>query len=177
MNTRKLILYIATSLDGYIATKEGDISWLSMVEVAGEDYGYQKFVDSIDTVIMGRKTYDKVLSFGIEFPHKDKTCYVLSNSKQGKDENITFYSGSLPELLLNLKKQPGKDIYCDGGAETVLELLKANLIDQFVISVIPVILGDGIRLFQAFESEKIRLELMEAITFQSGLVQLRYKRK
>lgn len=177
MNTRKLILYIATSLDGYIATKEGDISWLSIVEVAGEDYGYQKFVDSVDTVIMGRKTYDKVLSFGIEFPHKDKVCFVLSNSKHGKDDNVTFYSGSIPKLILNLKNQPGKDIYCDGGAETVLELLKANLIDQFVISVIPVILGDGIRLFQAFESEKTRLDLIEVKTFESGLVQLWYKRK
>ena len=72
MSDRKVILYIAMSLDGYIAKENGDISWLSVVEKQGEDYWYSKFINTIDTVVMGRKTYEKILSFGIEFPHKDK---------------------------------------------------------------------------------------------------------
>jgi Dihydrofolate reductase len=75
---RQLILHIATTLDGYIAKEDGDISFLTIVESPGEYYGYSEFIKTIDTVIMGRKTYDKVLSFGGEFPHRDKKCYVLS---------------------------------------------------------------------------------------------------
>ena len=78
---RKVIVYIAQSLDGFIAKPDGDIQWLSIVEKEGEDYGYNAFVESVDTVFMGRKTYEKVLSFGIEFPHKGRKCYVLTSQQ------------------------------------------------------------------------------------------------
>jgi dihydrofolate reductase len=102
--SRQLVLYIAMSLDGYIAKDEDNLDFLSVVETPGEDYGYASFQKEVDTVIWGRKTYDKVLSFGIEFPHKDKRCIVLSGTKQGRDENVEFYNGPVEELIGTLKK-------------------------------------------------------------------------
>lgn len=119
---RKLILYIAMSLDGYIAKKDGNIDFLSIVETPNEDFGYSDFLQNIDTVIWGRKTFDKVLSFGNGVPHKDKKVYVISKSKQGTIEHAEYASNAV-ELIKTLKHQTGKDIYCDGGAEIVYELL------------------------------------------------------
>ncbi len=90
MTSRKVILYIASSLDGFIAKENDDISFLSVVEKKGEDYGYHAFIETVDTVIMGRKTYDKVLSFGIDFPHHDKKCYELTRTKNGKIRMWSF---------------------------------------------------------------------------------------
>ena len=170
---RKLILYIAMSLDGYIARPDGDINWLSSVERPGEDYGYADFVQTVDTVIMGRKTYDKVLSFGIEFPHKDRQCYIITRQERPAEGNIVFYAGSLPDLVARLKNQPGGNIYCDGGAELATALRRADLIDTYVISIIPIMLGNGIRLFPNDCPEQ-KLQLVDCKTFESGLVQLHY---
>jgi dihydrofolate reductase len=105
------------SLDGYIAKEDGDISFLSVVESKGEDYGYNDFIQNIDTVIMGRKTYDTVLGFGIEFPHAERRCYVLSKTRTGSDENVIYYNGELKDLLADLKsEEDGLNIFCDGGA-------------------------------------------------------------
>lgn len=171
---RKVVLYIAVSVDGFIAKEDQDISWLSMVERPGEDYGYEAFVDTIDTVIMRRKAYDKVLSFGIDFPHKDKKCYVISRTRTGSDENVTFHNGNLKDLIEQLKNQEGKNIFIDGGAEVVRELKSQNLIDVYVISSIPILLGKGIRLFKETEVES-KLELVDSKAFESGLVQATYK--
>src|SRR5512136_2254475 len=124
MHNRQVILYIATSLDGYIARNNGDISWLSKVERQGEDYGYGDFIKTVDTVIMGRKTYEKVLTFGGVFPHRDRKCYVFSRTRRGKDENVEFYSGPIDELIAEIRKSEGLNIFCDGGAEVVFELMK-----------------------------------------------------
>lgn len=171
---RNVILYIASSVDGFIAKENQDIDWLSIVERPGEDYGYGAFVDTVDTVIMGRKTYEKVLSFGIEFPHKDKKCYVISRTKTGHDENVEFYGGNLKKLIEDLKSSEGKNIFIDGGAEVIRELKSLNGIDEYVISYIPIMLGKGIRLFKETEAES-QLELVESRTFESGLVQVTYK--
>lgn len=172
---RKVILYIATSLDGYIACEDGDISWLSMVEVPGEDYGYGEFIKTVDTVIMGRKTYDKILSFGIEFPHRDKECYVITRQQKPPDGSITFYNGDMSELIKKLKEKGGKDIFIDGGAQVVNELMRLDLIDEYIISVIPVFLGSGIRLFESGRPQ-MSLQLMSSKHFSSGLVQISYER-
>jgi dihydrofolate reductase len=176
MTERKVILYIAASLDSYIAKEDGDISFLSTVESPGEDYGYHDFIKTVDTVIMGRKTYDKVLSFGIEFPHKDRKCYVLSHSKKGKDKHVEFFEGNIAELISKIRKTEGRDIFCDGGAEVIFELMKQNLIDRYVISVIPVLLGSGISLFKSGRPEQ-KLKLTRSVAFPSGLVQLWYERE
>jgi dihydrofolate reductase len=175
MTKRKVILYIAESLDGFIARENSDISWLSIVERPGEDYGYKDFISTVDTVIMGRKTYDKVLSFGIEFPHKDKECYVLSRTLEGSDGNVQFYSGDINDLIKQLKAGEGKNIFIDGGSEVVREFRCKNLIDEYTISIIPVLLGKGVRLFKDSDTEN-KLKLIESNVFDSGLVQLRYVR-
>ena len=173
---RQVVLYIATSLDGYIAKENGDTNFLKSVENRGEDYGYRNVIKTVDTVIMGRKTYEKIQSFGINFPHTDKKCYVLSKSKTGKDENVEFYGGSITKLISGIRKKKGLNIFIDGGSETILSLIKQNLIDNFIISVIPVLLGGGIPLFKSgFQEQK--LKLVKCIPFKSGLVQLWYDRK
>jgi dihydrofolate reductase len=171
----KTSLFIAMSLDGYIAKPDGDISFLNQVEQKGEDYGYTTFIETVDSVVLGRKTYDKVLSMGIEMPYGDRQVFVLTRQPQPARDKITFYSGSLPELISSLKAQPGKNIFCDGGAEMVLQFLRNDLFDELTVSIIPVLLGEGIRLFgENFPEQK--LQLIESKTFEKGLVQLHYVR-
>lgn len=171
---RQVILYIAMSLDGYIAKDDDNLDFLSLVERPGEDYGYTAFQKEVDTLIWGRKTYDKVLSFGIDFPHKDKKCYVLSRSRSGKDENVEFYNGEVKDLIASLKQQKGKHIYCDGGGEVVFALLQEKLIDKMIISVIPHLVGRGVRLFKDGRPEQ-HIRLTKSIAYPSGLVQLWYE--
>ncbi len=169
------MLYIAASLDGYIAKPNDDLSFLSIVQKEGEDYGYAEFVNTVDTVILGRKTYDWVMTQVSEFPHKDKETYVITRTTRPDINKTHFYSGSLKELILNLKKKPGKNIFIDGGAEIVNELLRDHLIDEFIISIIPVVLGNGVRLFNHNRPEE-NLELLSSKQFETGLIQLHYKR-
>ncbi|WP_017258793.1 dihydrofolate reductase family protein [Pedobacter arcticus] len=173
--SRKLILYIATSLDGYIAKTNDDLSFLSLVEQEGQDYGYADFVKTVDTVIVGRKTYDKVLSMGYDFPHVDKDCYILTRTPKSTNGSLKFYTGNIKTLVTLLKLKDGKTIFCDGGAETATELIKNDLIDEYIISVIPILLGDGIRLFKDGRPEQ-QLELLSTKQFEKGLTQLHYKR-
>lgn len=175
MSERKVILFIAVSLDGFIARSDGDIDWLSMVESPGEDYGYSNFINIVDTVIMGRKTYEKVLSFGIEFPHAGRKCYVLTRSQRDADDNAEFYSGEIEALVKDLKQSEGRNILVDGGAEVVSELMKKDLIDEYTISIIPVFLGRGISLYKG-DGREMKLQLRSSKQFKSGLVQLSYTR-
>jgi dihydrofolate reductase len=174
MSDRKVILYIAISVDGYIAKPNDDLDFLSIVEQEGEDYGYVDFINTIDTVILGRKTYDWVLSKVQEFPHSDKETYVITRTPRQNIGNIKFYSGNLKELVLKLKQVDGQNIFVDGGAEIVNALLQENLIDEFYISIIPILVGTGIRLFKDGRSEQ-QLKLVESKHFDTGLVQLHYK--
>jgi dihydrofolate reductase len=173
---RPVILHIAMSLDGYIAKDEDNLDFLSVVDTPGEDYGYTDFQKNVDTLIWGRKTYDKVLSFGIDFPHKDKKCYVLSKSRSGRDENVEFYNGDVKELIAELRQSEGKSIYCDGGGQVVAELLKHALIDRLIISIIPHLVGTGVRLFQDNLPEQA-LKLTRSVTYPSGLVQVWYEKR
>jgi dihydrofolate reductase len=174
MNNRKVILYIATSLDGYIAKPNDDLSFLSMVQKQGEDYGYTDFIATVDTVILGRKTYDWVMKQVSEFPHANKQAYIITRTQRPNIGNTVFYTGSLKELVGKLKNEPGKNIFCDGGAEVVHELLMHQLIDEFIISVVPILVGNGTRLFKDGRPEQA-LQLASARSFDTGLTQLRYK--
>lgn len=174
--TRKLFLYIAMSLDGYIAGPNDELDFLSQVEMEGEDYGYSKFCQQIDTVIIGKRSFDKVAAMGFEYPHLDKPVYIFTRQNLPSKGNCIYYSGDLNQLLSHIRSQPGKHIYCDGGAELANQLLELQLIDEIILSIIPVLLGKGIRLFRnTFPSS--RLELKESKTYSSGLVQLHYLRK
>ena len=175
---RKISLFIAMSLDGYIAKPNDDLSFLKIVEKEGEDYGYAEFTDTIDTLIIGRRTYDYVLK-EIGLSHYDngkRDIYVITRTERPQVGRTIFYTGNITELVKQLKSEKGKNIYCDGGAEVINELLKHNLVDEFIISVIPVLLGNGTRLFKDGRPEQT-LEFIEAKTFETGLTQLYYKRK
>ena len=174
MNKRKVIVYIAMSLDGYIAGEGDDLSFLSIVEQEGEDYGYHAFVDTIDTVIIGRKTYDWVCKQGI-IPHEDKTLYIITRNPQLSETSSRYYSGDLYELMKRLQSEQGKDIYCDGGAELIDSLLKLEMIDECIISIIPTIVGGGTPLF--LNHHDIIFNLLGSKSFSSGLVQVHYALK
>lgn len=177
MQMRKLSLFIATSLDGYIAKPNDDLSFLKVVEKEGEDYGYAEFTANIDTIIIGRKTYDFVLK-EIGSSHYDngqRDVYVITRSERPGVGRTTFYSGNLIDLIQRLKSEEGKGIYCDGGAEIINELLQHELIDELIISIIPVLVGNGTRLFNDGRPEQ-HLELISAKSFETGLTQLHYRR-
>lgn len=175
---RKLSLFIATSLDGYIAKHNDDLSFLKLVEKEGEDYGYKEFTDTIDTLIIGRRTYDYVVKTigSSHYDNGNRDVYIITRTERPSAGRTTFYTGSLIELVKRLKSEKGKNIYCDGGAEVINELLKYDLIDEFIISIVPILLGNGTRLFKDGRPEQM-LELVNTKTFETGLTQLHYKRK
>lgn len=165
------------SVDGFIATKEDDLSWLSVVQKGTEDYGYEAFNQTVDTYIVGRKTYDVVLKLtGGSFPAADRhKCYVITREERAPKENITFYNGDIETLVQRLKSEEGKNIYCDGGGQIVKMLMEKDLIDEYIISVIPIILGDGKRLFVG-QDRRFNINSKSVKQYKSGLIQLHYVR-
>ena len=163
------------SLDGYIAKPNNDLSFLTLVEKEGEDYGYAEFTDTIDTLIIGRKTYDYVLKEvgSLHYDNGKREAYVVTRTERPNMGRTIFYTGDLTELVKRLKSESGKNIYCDGGAEVINELLKHDLIDECIISIVPVLLGNGTRLFKDSRPEQT-LELVKVKTFETGLTQLHY---
>lgn len=174
-NSRKVVLYIANSIDGYIAKPNDDLGFLSIVEQQGEDYGYGEFIKTVDAVIIGRKTYEWIMKQVPEFVHEDKQTYVITRTERPSVGNVHFYTGSMRDLVTRLQSEPGKNIFCDGGAEIVHALLKENLIDEMVISIIPILVGDGIKLFTGGRPELL-MKLQSCQSFEKGLVQLHYVR-
>ncbi|MBN2612772.1 MAG: dihydrofolate reductase [Bacteroidales bacterium] len=142
-NRRHVIVYIAMSLDGYIAGPDDDLSFLSAVQVEGEDYGYAEFYETTGTVIMGRKTYDWVMTQVPVFPHHDKETYIITRKTLPSSGNIRFFNGSIPGLIRMLKAKRGRDIFVDGGAKVVNSLLKEDLIDEFQNSLPVAVLNSG----------------------------------
>lgn len=174
---RKLSLFIAISLDGYIAKPNDDLSFLNIVEKEGEDYGYSEFNSNIDTIIIGRKTYSYVEN-NIGTTHYDngqRDVYVMTRTERPRVGRTTFYSGDLSKLVIKLKSEIGKNIYCDGGSEIINELFKHDLIDEMIISVVPILVGNGTRLFKDNRPEQL-LELVSVKSYDTGLTQLHYKR-
>ncbi len=164
-----VILYIATSLDGYFADVDGSVDWL----FHDQDYGYTEFYDSIDIVIMGKTTYEQVLSFG-EFPWKEKQCFVFSHEQNKDEEYATIVSGDAAEFLESFEDNDSR-LWLVGGAHLLAQFLQNDLIDEYIISIHPVILGSGIPLFPA-TSPKVELELEGSTSFDSGLLQVLYKK-
>ncbi|MGE4290460.1 MAG: dihydrofolate reductase family protein [Salinivirgaceae bacterium] len=175
---RTVSIFIATSLDGYIAKPNDDLSFLKMVEKPGEDYGYAGFTATIDTLILGRKTYDWVVREigSSHYDNGERQVYIITRTARPAIGNTQFFTGNPGDLVRRLKAQNGKNIYCDGGAEIINELLKQDLIDELIVSVIPVLLGQGTRLFNGGRPEQA-IELVNTKAFDTGLVQLHYRRK
>ena len=174
----KASVFIAASVDGYIARENGDIDWLTVDgdEEKSEDYGYQEFMDSVDVLVMGRHSFEKVLTFG-EWPYGDKRVVVLSSRPLEIPDDIAdtveSKSCSAAELIEQLSKQGAKHLYVDGG-KTIQGFLNAGLIQQIIITRIPILLGSGIPLFGPLY-EDIKLRHIETRSFANGLVQSKYE--
>lgn len=173
---RKLILYIATSLDGYIARADGRVDWLESIPNPDQlDYGYADFLASVDTTLMGNSTYQTILSFGGDFPYADKLNFVFSRQTSLTDTDyVRFVHEDPATFVKSLKNQPGKDIWLVGGGQLNTILLNAGLIDQFIITLAPVSLGAGIPLFGPGAVET-QFKFIKSESFETGFVQVVYE--
>jgi dihydrofolate reductase len=164
---KKIILYVATSIDGFIARKNGSVDWLTKYNNSGEDFGYKEFLDSVETVILGNTTYRE-----FKAPYENKKCYVFSRKNTGKENNITYVNTDVKEFTDGLSEN--ENIWLVGGADIAKEFLKNNLIDEFIITIIPIVLGEGIPLFAQGCGEH-KLKLLNTKSYDSGVVQLHYQ--
>lgn len=157
---RKVIVYIAVSLDGYIADDAGGVDWLGGTDPDYQgDYGYADFAASVDTVVMGGRTYRQVteeLSPG-QWVYEGMTTYVVTHRTLPDQETIRFVNGPAVPLVKRLRRQPGGDIWICGGADIVGQLLEADLIDEYRLSIMPLLLGSGLRLFPKGKPHALRL--------------------
>jgi len=171
---RKVILYIALSVDGYIAGPGDDLSFLKAAEAPGEDYGYAAFTAGTDTLVTGRRTYDWVTREVGEFPEKERQVFILTRTARPPEGNITFYTGGPAALVRQILGRPGKHIHLDGGAQVVGSFLADRLVDEMRLFLIPVLLGGGIRLFPDKQSSTL-LRLLASRTFPTGVTELHYQ--
>ena len=173
--TVKISVYIAASLDGFIARKNGDLDWLPAGEEGGEDFGYAEFMSTIDHVVMGRNTFEKVLTFGGW--HYDKKVIVLTSRDltipPELADKVEALHLSPRELVHEMDRRGAKGIYLDGGV-TIQRFLRESLVDEMTITTIPILLGEGLPLFGKLEKD-IKLELVKSESFKNGFVQNKYK--
>ncbi|WP_418300786.1 dihydrofolate reductase family protein [Lysinibacillus fusiformis] len=172
--SREVVLYIATSLDGFIAKEDNDLQWLTETEGEG-DAGYAEMYQSIDTSIMGKKTYDYIMKNSESFPYPEKKCYVFSNSEKDSNEYVEFVNEDVVEFTRKLKEQEGSKIWMVGGAGILDAFIKENLVDEYIITVTPHILGSGIPLFKE-NNPQIDLILIDTKRY-GQFVQMHYKVK
>ena len=173
------IVYIATSLDGYIADRDGGLDWLQSIPNPDNlDFGWADFMDRIDALLMGRKTFDKVCSFDCDWPYS-KPVFVLSNSLKSVPENYKdkaeAISGPLSEVLKAIHQKGCKNLYIDGGM-TIQSFLKEDLIDEMIITVIPILLGGGVPLFGELP-EPMAFEYIKTEVLLNAMVQNHFRRK
>ncbi|MBK6460556.1 MAG: dihydrofolate reductase [Myxococcales bacterium] len=168
----RFCVYIATSLDGFIARADGGLDWLSLVEAPGEDYGFHAFLEGVDTLVLGRATYDAVLGFG-QWPYAGKRCVVLTHGALTSRHGEEAFSGTAEALAERLSTEGARRVYVDGGV-VIGQFLDAGLVSELTLSVVPVLLGGGVRLFGSRERD-VRLDLVRSARFPSGLVQSEYR--
>lgn len=175
---RKVILFIAMSLDGYIADKDGGVGWLSGQDAdAEQEDTYSEFVTGIDTVIMGWDTYHQVSTelSPSEWVYREFNSYVVTHRDESSHDKIQFVHESPCDLVQRLKEEEGKGIWICGGAKVAQQLMEKGLVDRFHISIIPTILGGGIRLFGSLEAE-VLLRLVGTKSY-NGITEVVYERR
>lgn len=169
---RKVVLGLGISLDGYIARPNGAVDFLFMPK----DYSMAPFFRTIDAAIMGRKTYDVALKMGGSFGDTSMANYVFSRSKPpGKRHGVVFVNQSPAAFIRQLRKSPGKNIWLMGGGELARDFLKADLVDELYLGIVPVVLGRGIPLFPSPFPQR-DFKLLENETFSRGMIALKYER-
>jgi dihydrofolate reductase len=177
---RKVIYSVGVSLDLYIASADGSVDWLNRVtskaEAKGEDFGMSAFFNSIDTVLMGRKTYQHALKMGMaKGGYPGMKNYIFSRTlPPGQRDGVEFISSGMEDLIAKLKKSPGKDIWLTGGGELAREALKAKLVDEVKLGVTPILIGDGLPAFPPGFPET-DLELVECTQYKGGILGLTYR--
>lgn len=172
----RIKLYIAASLDGFIAWEDGSIDWLMEYENNPDtDYGYSEFYSSIGTVLMGRKTYEQVLGFG-DWPYKEKRTYVFTRKKGSlpREINVEFVTGDLKKFVQQLKERAEQDIWLVGGSQLVKAFLAENLVQDLIIFTVPIILGGGIPLFDRI-GKQIRFRTLGIEKYGNGIVRVDYE--
>jgi dihydrofolate reductase len=176
---RKIIVFIATSADGYIARRDGSVDWLNRPRIAG-DYGMRAFYRSIDTILWGRKTYDVALKYqkqGNEearFDPKVKNYVFSRRRRRSRDPAIEFVSGPVRAFARRLRATPGKAIWMMGGAGLIASFLDRGEIDELIIHIVPVLIGEGIPLVAA-RPRSVALALRSCRRFSDGVVRLHYE--
>jgi len=172
----EIIYYVAASLDGFIATSGGGVEWLSPFESPGEDYGYSEFYASVDSLLMGSRTYEQILGFG-QWPYPDKPSWVFSRRLNlAARPNVTITPGKPDEMVSELKARNLKRTWLVGGGELASSFRYRGLIAEYLVSLIPIILGAGVPLF-AQPGPRENLMLADSKSFPGGLAQLRYLRE
>lgn len=174
---RKIKLYIASSIDGYIAGLDGSLDWLSDYPITPElNYGYDKFFESVDTVIMGGKTYRDILNMDVIYPYESKMSYIITrNQINNSKENIHFVTDNIIKTVSNLKEKQGKGIWLVGGGELISMLLNYDLVDEMIITYIPTLLGDGVPLFPKSKKES-NWKLINSQSYDDGVLTVEYQR-
>ncbi|HKV24687.1 MAG TPA: dihydrofolate reductase family protein [Candidatus Acidoferrum sp.] len=173
---RKIIVYIATSADGYIARPDGDVAWLERPQPKG-NYGMGEFFKSIDTILWGRKTYDKGIEMGMkpsDFGKRTKNYVFSRGEHKSALPGFEFVRKPIKPFVQELRASKGKDIWMMGGGEIIAAFLDEGEIDEFQINVIPILIGEGIPLIQPRHLE-IRLKLLASRKFPDGVVRLEYR--
>ena len=173
------LVFIAQSLDGYIADKNGGLEWLESVPNPDRlDMGYSAHISKVDAIVMGRTTFETVCSFGIDWPYT-KPVFVLSNSLKSVDKKLTdkveLVNGSLSSVLENINKKGHNKLYIDGG-QVIQSFLKENLIDELCITTMPILLGGGHSLFGDLD-QQMSFDLIKSEVFLNSIVQSTYRRK
>jgi len=168
---RSLVLNLAVSLDGFIEGPNGEFDWC----FADQDYGMKAFLERIDGIVFGRKSYTVLKSMGAD-PYPDKQKYVVSRTLTETPTEVEILRGDFASEIRAIKNRPGRDLWLFGGAQLTTALLDARLVDELQLAVHPILLGAGRALFHG-ASERIMLTLIDTRAYSSGLVQLIYQLK
>lgn len=173
---RKITLYTAMSLDGFVAGPQDELNWLIQFPNPEQtDYGYAAFLETIDTTLMGYRTYEVVLGLEETFPYANLTNYVFTRSTtRGEAPYVTFITEDWLPFIHSLKQQPGKGIWLIGGGQLNAAFLQEKCIDELIIHVMPVVLGSGISLFQGL-TEKHTFQLTRTKSYSNGVLELKYQ--
>jgi dihydrofolate reductase len=174
----KTVLYIATSLDGFIARPDGNLDWLtSTPNPESGDYGYTALLESIRIIIMGRRTYDEIIGFGVDWPYSGFDTYVVTKNRDVTIQSPDTYllTGDLKTFVTELKEREEKDIWLVGGGQLITSFINADLLDKMIITIIPRIIGEGVPLFAGKPAET-NWSLAETKSFNTGVVILTYER-
>jgi dihydrofolate reductase len=170
----KFILYIATSLDGYIARSDGSIDWLMPPEEVDKDEDYLKFYSSVDALVMGSTTYEQILGFG-DWPYPEKLSYVLTHRKLSTERKDIVFMEDVKSIVKDTQRREYQRVWLVGGGKAVAPFLTEKLVDEYFIFVVPIILGSGISLYKT--ASELDLKLVDTKSHSHGIVELHYEKK